>query len=521
MIQNPVLTGFHADPSMICVEDTFYVANSTFEYFPGVRISASKDLANWECVSAPLSRTDYLDMRGNPESGGIFAPALSYHNGLFYLAFTDVKYWKGAPFKDTHNYITTARDIKGPWSEPVYINSSGFDPSLFHDDDGRKYFVNMEWDFRKKRPANFSGILVTELDPVTLKPISKPVKVFKDSGHGLIEGPHLCKKDEWYYLLAAEGGTSYDHAATVARSRSIYGPYALHPNTFLLTSKDAPDSPIQKCGHASWCQGPDGRWFVSFLSARPYSNRRCVLGRETSINEMVWGKDGWPYLKNGTVVPDFEFEGYGEKVPSRYFNYTFGTGEFYREFQSLRIPCRHQVGPGNVLRIYGGESLYSNQRQNMFVRRQTEMDFCATTSLVNPNNHFKKFGGLLYRYDELSQYLLKVAYDEEKGCQTIAIMAFKQRDYEYPLDGKEIEIPKGIQKVWLRVTAHKETARFSYSFDGTNFNEIDYDIDATVLSDEYNNGFTGAFIGMYASDLEYNEGSYIDFHSFTYEALDE
>ena len=520
MIQNPVLTGFHADPSMICVDGTFYVANSTFEYFPGVRISASKDLANWECVAIPLDRSDYLNMRGNPESGGIFAPALSYHNGLFYLIFTDVKYWKGAPFKDTHNYITAARDIKGPWSEPVYINSSGFDPSLFHDDDGRKYFVNMEWDFRKPNPDTFSGILVTELDPVTLKPISEPVKVFKGSEHKWVEGPHIYKKDGWYYMIVAEGGTFYSHAATVARSKDIYGPYEMHPNTFLVTTKDAPDSPIQKCGHASWCQGPDGRWFTAFLCSRPYYNKRCVLGRETSINEMVWGEDGWPYLKNGTVVPDFEFEGYGEKHEKKFFDYTFGTDEFYREFNSLRGPAKHQVGPDNVLRIYGGESLYSNQRQNMFVRRQMHMNFQATTSLVNPNKHFKKFGGLLYRYDELSQYLLKVAYDEEKDCQTIAIMAFKQRDYEYPLDGKEIEIPKDIKKVWLRVTAHKETARFSYSFDGKNFTEIDYDIDTTVLSDDYNTGFTGAFVGMYASDLEYNESSFVDFHSFTYEVLD-
>ena len=121
-----------------------------------------------------------------------------------------------------------------------------------------------------------------------------------------MEGPHIYKKDGWYYMVVAEGGTFYGHAATVARSRDIYGPYEMHPNTFLVTTKDAPDSPIQKCGHASWCQGPDGRWFTAFLCSRPYYNKRCVLGRETSINEMVW-VNYWPYLKNMTFVPDAEF----------------------------------------------------------------------------------------------------------------------------------------------------------------------------------------------------------------------
>ncbi len=148
MIHNPVLTGFHPDPSMICVDGTFYIANSTFEYFPGVRISASKDLANWECVSTPVADTRWLNMAGNKKSGGIWAPCLSYSDGIFYLVYTDVKQWQERPFKDAHNFIVTARNITGPWTEPVYMNSIGFDTSLFHDEDGRKYFLNAEWDYR-------------------------------------------------------------------------------------------------------------------------------------------------------------------------------------------------------------------------------------------------------------------------------------------------------------------------------------------------------------------------------------
>ena len=143
-IRNPILRGFNADPSICRVGRDYYIATSTFEWYPGVQIHHSTDLANWTMVKRPLDRASQLDMRGNPDSGGIWAPCLSYADGLFWLVYTDVKRMEGN-FKDAHNYIVTAPAIEGPWSDPVYVNSSGFDPSLFHDDDGRKWFLNMQW----------------------------------------------------------------------------------------------------------------------------------------------------------------------------------------------------------------------------------------------------------------------------------------------------------------------------------------------------------------------------------------
>ena len=151
VITNPILPGFHPDPSILRVGEDYYIANSTFEWFGGVEIHHSRNLADWEFVTRPLSTREYLDMKGNPASGGIWAPCLSFSDGLFWLVFTDVKSWNDGPFKDCHNYVTTASDIRGPWSAPVYLNSSGFDASLFHDDDGKKWYVNMEWDYRKIR----------------------------------------------------------------------------------------------------------------------------------------------------------------------------------------------------------------------------------------------------------------------------------------------------------------------------------------------------------------------------------
>ena len=235
-------------------------------------------------------------MAGNVYSGGIWAPCLSYSDGIFYLVYTDVKSWKVYPFKDAHNYVVTARDINGPWSEPVYMNSIGFDTSLFHDDDGRKYFLNMEWDYRRPDVETFSGIMVTEVDPVSLKFIGETKKIFNGTDRGLVEGPHIYKKNGWYYLLTAEGGTFYEHAATVARSRNIYGPYEVHPNKHLCSAMGHPDHPIQKMDTPVGV-GPDGRWFLAFLMRKTCGWENCILGRETGINELVWIND-WPHLKN-------------------------------------------------------------------------------------------------------------------------------------------------------------------------------------------------------------------------------
>ncbi|HXV32167.1 MAG TPA: family 43 glycosylhydrolase, partial [Sinorhizobium sp.] len=219
-IRNPILPGFNPDPSICRVGDDYYIATSTFEWYPGVQIHHSRDLVNWRLVRRPLERASQLDMRGNPDSCGIWAPCLSYCDGLFWLVYTDVKRFDGN-FKDAHNYIVTAETIEATWSDPVYVNSSGFDPSLFHDDDGRKWFLNMQWNHRTesfggapKHPA-FDGILLQEWDERTRRLVGPVKNIFAGSPLGLVEGPHLFKRNGWYYLTVAEGGTGYDHAVTM------------------------------------------------------------------------------------------------------------------------------------------------------------------------------------------------------------------------------------------------------------------------------------------------------------------
>lgn len=205
-IKNPVLPGFNADPSIIRVDDTYYIANSTFEWFPGVRLHESKDLVHWNLLPSALSTTTLLDMKGNPSSGGIWAPDLSYADGKFWLIYTDVKVTEG-PFKDMINYLTTAEDIRGPWSDPIRVNGVGFDASLFHDDDGRKYLVQQTWDHREYHHA-FDGITVTEFDTDTMKLKPETARtIYAGTDVKLVEGPHLYKINGYYYLFAAQGGT--------------------------------------------------------------------------------------------------------------------------------------------------------------------------------------------------------------------------------------------------------------------------------------------------------------------------
>jgi xylan 1,4-beta-xylosidase len=231
-ITNPILRGFNPDPSIVRVGDDYYIATSTFEWYPGVQIHHSKDLVHWRLLTRPLRRASQLDLRGDPDSCGVWAPCLTHADGLFHLVYTDVKRYgratvggmSSASPRDFHNYLVTARRIDGDWSEPIYLNSSGFDASLFHDADGRKYLVNMLWDHRPGRDR-FAGIVLQEYSPREQKLVGRRRLIFRGTSIGFTEGPHLYRRGGYYYLLVAEGGTFWGHAVTMARSPAIDGPY--------------------------------------------------------------------------------------------------------------------------------------------------------------------------------------------------------------------------------------------------------------------------------------------------------
>ncbi|MBV9127947.1 MAG: glycoside hydrolase family 43 protein, partial [Verrucomicrobia bacterium] len=304
MIQNPILRGFHPDPAILRVGEDYYIVNSTFEWFPGLEIHHSKDLKHWRLLTHALTRKSQLDLTNTPSSLGIWAPALTYNETqkLFYLAYTLTNSLT-AHFFDLDNYLVTAPSIEGPWSEPIYLNSNGFDPSILHDADGRQWVTNLVWDFREgyEHPG---FICVQEYSSKEQRLIGERRDIYHSKELGCVEGPHLYKRGGYYYLMTAEGGTGYGHACMLSRSQDILGPYEPSPYNPLFTSAKEhyhgiehldykkpflynPDSVLQKCGHGSLVETQSGEAYVAHICARPLlPELRCIMGRETALQKV-------------------------------------------------------------------------------------------------------------------------------------------------------------------------------------------------------------------------------------------
>ncbi|TMW71020.1 glycoside hydrolase family 43 protein [Alteribacter natronophilus] len=529
MIQNPILTGFNPDPSICRAGEDYYIAVSTFEWFPGVGIYHSRDLKNWRLVSRPLNRLSQLNMMGNPDSGGIWAPALSYSDGKFWLIYTDVKVTEGQ-WKDCHNYLVTCETIDGEWSEPVHMNSSGFDPSLFHDDDGRKYFVNMVWDQRVGNHP-FYGIVLQEYNAEERKLTGPKEIIFKGTDVKLTEAPHLYKINGYYYLLTAEGGTKYDHQATIARSENLWGPYEVHPENPLISSFASPRNPLQKAGHASIVETHTNEWFLVHLTGRPLPMEGqplldprgfCPLGRETAIQRLEW-KNDWPYVTGGNepsaeitgpAIDEVKWENTGEKED-------FDSEKLSLDFQTLRIPLNEQTvslqdRPGH-LRIYGRESLTSKFTQAYVARRWQHFQFQAETRVSFQPESFQQAAGLVNYYNTQNWTALQITLDEDKG-RILKLTVCDNFSFSEPLQGREPVIPDDVEYVYLRVDVDSAVYRYSYSFDGSSWTEIPAELPSWKLSDDYIQGggfFTGAFVGMQCQDTS-GAGQPADFDYFIY-----
>jgi len=506
-IRNPILPGFNADPSILRVGEDYYIAVSTFEWFPGVQIYHSRDLANWDLVTRPLSRKSQLDMRGNPDSCGIWAPCLTHDGEKFWLVYTDVKRKDGS-FKDTHNYIVTAPKVEGPWSDPVHVNSSGFDPSLFHDEDGKHWFANMLWDHRK-RPRAFAGIRLQEYDAQAGKLVGERKTIFYGTDLDLVEGPHLYKRNGYYYLMTAEGGTGYEHGATLCRAKNIWGPYEVHPEKHVLTSKDNIHAALQRAGHADIVDTPDGKTYLVHLTGRPTTQfRRCVLGRECGLQECYWEND-WLYVKNGPV-PSLHIEVPGTQDEEKYWaeqRYTFDK-ELHKDFQWLRTPEPERIfkAADNKLTLFGRESVGSWFEQALVARRQTHFSYTAETTLDFSPEDERQFAGLTAYYCRYNFFYLTVTADAD-GKRELLIMS---SEASYPEGKLEMPFAEPVQipdkgKVKLALTIKGSKGQFFYALEGEELKKVGPVWDASILSDECgghqaHGSFTGAFVGVAASD---------------------
>lgn len=526
MITNPILPGFNPDPSFCRVGEDYYVATSTFEWYPGVQIHHSKDLVNWSLVARPLNRAALLDMRGNPDSCGIWAPCLSHADGKFWLVYTDVKRLDG-PFKDAHNYITTCDTIDGDWSDPWYVNSQGFDPTLFHDEDGRKYFANVQWNHRGTgtgvNPAHdaFDGILLQEWSPD--HGLTGPVRnIYAGTSRGLTEAPHLFRRNGYYYLTTAEGGTGYQHAVTLSRSRDIWGPYEDHPDLHVICA-DGTDGPIQRTGHGQYVETHWGDCYHTFLMGRPIAGPDggsfCPLGRESGIDRVVWRND-WMYLERGGMVA-------GEAVAAPAGGETEGVRPLLRklggalppEFQWLRTPETARIFREEVdcLTLIGRESIGSWFEQALVARRQEHHVYEAITSIQFDPQTYQQAAGLVTYYNAHKYHALVVTSDAALG-RVVTIMScpgdWPDAAVQFPM--APLSIDDG--PVEMRVTVDRAMQQFWVRQVG-DWQKAGPVLDASVISDEGGKGehasFTGAFVGMMAFDIT-GQGTEARFAQFDY-----
>lgn len=296
-VRNPILPGCYPDPTICRVGAEYYLVTSTFEYFPGLPVFRSRDLVHWEQIGHALDRAGQLDMRGIASSGGLYAPTLRHHDGVFWLVCTLVDQQDPAR---GGNFVLTATDPAGPWSDPVWLDEDGIDPSLFFDDDGRVWLHGTRL-AREPQWRDQTEVWLRELDPAAMRLTGPEHVLWRGAVLGAVwaEGPHLYRVDGTYYLLAAEGGTEFHHAVSVARSESVTGPYTGNRANPVLTHRHlGRGTGVVGVGHADLVEAPDGSWWAVLLAMRPYGGYHYNLGRETFLVPVTW-EDGWPVFAPG------------------------------------------------------------------------------------------------------------------------------------------------------------------------------------------------------------------------------
>ncbi len=531
LIRNPILTGFNPDPSICRVGNDYYIATSTFEWFPGVQIHHSRDLANWRLITHALRSTSQLDMRGCQNSAGIWAPCLTYADGIFWLLYTNVHHHGSGIVMDTPNYLVTAECIEGPWSEPVFLNASGFDPSLFHDADGRKYIVQMQMG-EALTPVRFDGIFLREFAPLAGDWVGEPEKIWEGSQIGITEGPHLLKRDGWYYLITAEGGTSMRHAVSVCRSRDLRGPYEIHPDNPILTSFQKDELALQSAGHGCFVETGGGEWFTVHLSQRPLqrtgrpemereTNKSVPLGRETCIQKLRWDADGWPRLAHGDNSPRETVK--CGLIPHPWLPEVlrddFDGPSINLHFQTLReLPDNSWLSltrRKGWISLRGRDSLASCFDQSLVARRLQHFRASAETCLSFQPWNFKQTAGLIAYYDRFHYHYFRVT-SAGKGRVKLGVISSEDAKVSY-VHAAELPIA-AAGKLFLRIENRFAELYFSWSTDGNEWTKLDHIFEATMLGDwvSPHSNFTGTFWGICCQDLS-DRSAWADFDYFDYQ----
>lgn len=490
--RNPVIPGFHPDPSVCRVGDDYYLVTSSFEWFPGVPVFHSRDLVNWRQLGHVLDRPSQLDLDGVRPSGGVYAATIRHHDGLFYVVTTLVD--------GRGNFIVTAADPAGPWSEPRWVpGTRGIDPSLLFDDDGRLWFTGT----REKKAARYPGeteVYLLELDPATLEPRGEERVVWEAVQRGAVwcEGPHLYKIGGRYYLLTSEGGTSYDHAVVVARADHVTGPYEPDPRNPILTHRHLGlGHPIACTGHADLVETQNGEWWMVLLATRPYGTpgdlgtgnlRGDNLGRETFLTRVHW-EDGWP------VAAQVEPVAAGPALPEHRWPAVPACDHFDGDrlspvWNHLRTPRTPywSLGDSRLRLRLRPETLAQRANPSLVVRRQQHTDFAVHAALDFLPGAGECAGLALVQNDDHHVLLVRTA----RGLELVRRKA----------GGDDllasVRVP-GHRRLYLGVEARGQAYQARYAVAAGEWIDLGDPVDGRILSSAVAGGFTGAYIGMYAS----------------------
>jgi len=528
VLVNPVVRGFAPDPTIVRADGAYYLATSSFEWFPTIPVYRSADLVHWEHVGAVDSAVPGRSLLGVPDSGGIWAPAMSHADGVFWMVYSVVRS-VGRRFYDLETYLTVAADPAGPWAEPVRLPGHGFDPALFHHE-GRHYLLNLQNDSRVGG-RRFDGIVLTELEvPVVdgvahldeVRPVGSTHLLLQREE--LVEGPKITAHDGWFYLLLAQGGTGVEHGVLVARSRSVTGPYEVDEQV-LLTSRDDPDQPLQKAGHGELVQTPGGQWFLTHLASRPLQTAagpRNPLGRETAIQPIVF-TDGWPRLAHGgwhpaTVVQAPTGAPAPENPAAAPAPAAADTTTTGWPWSTLREPVGDWADTGarpGWLRLRGRMGPESLWQQSLLAQRLLEHHAEVSVLLEAEPTTFTQSAGLVLWYNTTSYYQLHLTWAEPDG-QPQQGQQWQGRgrrvlvlDHGHPEGARRLarqEVPHGPVRLSATITGATAQLFWSPASAGAAAGEpapVGGVLDMTELSDDFGPTlrFTGAFVGLSAVDL--------------------
>ncbi len=498
---NPVLAGFYPDPSVCRVGDTYYLVNSSFTFFPGVPLSTSKDLVNWTPAGHVLDRPSQVPLKGQHVSGGIYAPAISYNkkNKTFYMITTNV----GAG-----NFYVKTKDPSKGWSEPIYLRKiDGIDPAFFFDDNGKGYIVHNAPVVGKADYEGQRAIRCFEFD-VKGDSIKGDFKEVLRGGTHVqknpiwIEGPHMFKKDKYYYLMCAEGGTGAWHSEVILRSKNPMGPWEECPNNPILTQRTGLDpdrkDPVSSAGHADLVEDGKGNWWAVFLACRPYEDDMYNTGRDTYLLPVTW-KDGWPEIlaKNTPISSVGEKAGLKPAEKNEFsgnFSYTDNFGSMDSRWMTLRdfVPffepgtdkrgIKFNILPGNIYQREPMSALWTRQQHGTFTA-ETSLDF-------TPRNE-KEIAGLALLQKEDHNFVLGKTMKNGKLMLTLT-----RAEKNNALIASAFIQPGTLR---LKIEGHDRYYDFYYAEEGGTWQLLAKGVDASNLSTQKSGGFLGACIGLYAS----------------------